>query len=64
MNGNAAYRKGKNNKSGNSSENKKKENNLVLKDTMTAALVTNFQISEDQAAEIYASALANSQGNE
>ena len=56
------YRKGKN-EGNTTSENAEKNNKLVLKESMTAALVTNFQISEDQAANIYTSVMANSQGN-
>ena len=58
----AIYRKGKKDKN-TSSDDKENNDKLVLKESMTAALVTNFQISEDQAADIYASVVANSQEN-
>ena len=40
-----------------------KNGKFVMKESMTAALVTNFQRSEEQTAKIYASIVANSQEN-
>jgi hypothetical protein len=56
----AAYKKGKKSDNKENTSSSGGGGKLVLKDNMTAAMMTNFQISADQAAQIYNSALLNS----